>query len=59
MIALNPERIAMRTFANGQTKLLPNRQGNGMDRIDLEYLTECTLQVKQEREHAIGFNIVP
>jgi hypothetical protein len=35
------------------TKLLEGRQGNGIDGVQLEYLTDCGLEVKDSLSHAI------
>lgn len=35
------------------TKLLPDRQANDADEVSLEYLTESSLQVKQEKTHGL------
>jgi len=52
-IMLDMECLTYRYLSNRDTKLLTNRQNPGEDsRVD-EYLTECGLQMEQEKRHAI------
>lgn len=52
-IGLDMEALTYRYLTNRDTKLLTNRQNNGDDeRVD-EYLTECGLQMEQEKRHAV------
>lgn len=52
-VMLDMETLTYRYLTNRDTKLLTNRQNPGEDsRVD-EYLTECGLQMEQEKRHAI------
>lgn len=52
-IGLDMECLTYRYLSNRDTKLLTNRQGNGEDSQVDEYLSECGLQMEQEKRHAI------
>jgi len=52
-IMLDLECLTYRYLSNRDTKLLTNRQNPGEDAIVEEYLTECGLQMEQEKRHAI------
>lgn len=58
MIVLDLADITYRYMQNRDTQLLKDRQGNGEDRRKHEFLTECGLELKQDRTHAIftGWN---
>ncbi|GIV03973.1 MAG: hypothetical protein KatS3mg015_2803 [Fimbriimonadales bacterium] len=45
--------VKKRPMRNRNTKLLRNRQGNGEDKVIHEYLTECSLEVSQEKVHGL------
>lgn len=53
MLVLDLPQLRYRYLANRDTKLLPNRQGNGADGVTHEYLTECGLEMTQSKVHAI------
>lgn len=53
MFVVDTEYVAERTVRNRGTKLLRNRQGNGVDGVIHEYLTEDSMEVSVEQAHAI------
>jgi hypothetical protein len=58
VFCLDLDYIRKRPLVNRDTKLLMNRQGNGEDRVLFEYLTETSLEVKNEAAHAIIYGVV-
>lgn len=52
-VGLDMEALTYRNLSNRDTKLLTNRQNPGEDSQVDEYLTECGLQMEQEKRHAI------
>jgi hypothetical protein len=52
-IMLDLECLTYRHLSNRDTKLLTDRQTPGEDSIVEEYLTECGLQMEQNKRHAI------
>jgi hypothetical protein len=52
-VGLDMEALTYRYLSNRDTKLLTNRQDPGEDSQVDEYLTECGLQMEQEKRHAI------
>ena len=54
---VDPKMLKMRTLSGGATKLLINRQGNGVDGWVDEYLTECGLQFTNAEVHGILKNV--
>ncbi len=52
-VGLDMEALTLRNLSNRDTKLLTNRQNPGEDSQVDEYLTECGLQMEQEKRHAI------
>jgi len=52
-IMLDLECLTYRYLSNRDTKLLTDRQNPGEDAIIEEYLTECGLQMEQEKRHAV------
>lgn len=48
---VDPKMLKMRTLSGGSTKLLMDRQGNGVDGWIDEYLTECGLQLTNPEVH--------
>lgn len=52
-VALDLEVASYRYLAQRDTKLLTDRQANDADESIEEYLTECGLQLEQEKRHAI------
>jgi hypothetical protein len=53
-VVLDMEALTYRYLANSDTSLLPDRQTNDSDGVIEEYLTECGLQMEQEKRHAIA-----
>lgn len=53
MVVLDMGYIKKRPLRNRGTRLLRNRQGNGVDAVIHEYLTEMSLEVGQEKVHGI------
>ncbi len=51
MFILDLDYIARRPMRNRDTKLLPNRQLPGQDRVVFDYLTETSLQLQNEQAH--------
>lgn len=51
---IDMSRVQLRPLRDRSTKLYPDRQGNGEDRRDLEYITEVSLQFEVEKAHAFG-----
>jgi hypothetical protein len=55
--AVDPKMLKMRTLSGGSTKLLMNRQGNGVDGWVDEYLTEVGLQLTNPEVHGVLKNV--
>lgn len=53
MVVLDLAYIKKRPLRDRGTKLLRNRQGNGVDSVIHEYLTEMSLEVAQEKAHGL------
>jgi hypothetical protein len=53
MVVLDFDFVKKRPFRNRGTKLLRNRQGNGIDGVTHEYLTELSMEVSVEAAHGI------
>jgi hypothetical protein len=53
MFVLDLDYLKKRPMRNRNTKLLRNRQGNGVDSVIHEYLTEMSLEVSQEKVHGL------
>jgi hypothetical protein len=53
MFVLDLDYLKKRPMRNRNTKLLRNRQGNGVDAVIHEYLTEMSLEVSQEKVHGL------
>lgn len=49
--------IKRRPMRNRDTKLLPNRQGNGEDKVVFDYLTEMSFELKNETKHGAFFGV--
>ncbi len=49
--------VKRRPMRNRDTKLLPNRQGNGEDKVVFDYLTEMSFELKNETQHGAFFGI--
>lgn len=56
-IALDMPQLAYRYLANSDTKLLPDRQGNGADKWTDEYLSEIGLEFKLPPVHGVLKNV--
>ena len=56
-LAVDPKKLTMRTLSGGSTKLLMNRQGNGVDGWIDEYLTEVGLEFNNPEVHGILKNV--
>lgn len=50
---IDMSQVSLRPLRNRSTKLLTNRQGNGIDGVTEEYLTEVSLQFELEKHHGI------
>jgi hypothetical protein len=57
IFALDLDYIKRRPMRNRDTKLLPNRQGNGEDQVVFDYLTEMSLEVKNESVHGAFYGV--
>lgn len=53
MIVLEAKDLVYRYMQNRDTQLLKDRQGNGEDRRLHEFMTECGLELKQDKTHTI------
>jgi hypothetical protein len=49
--------VKRRPMANRDTRLLPNRQGNGEDKVVFDYLTEMSFELKNETTHGAFFGV--
>jgi hypothetical protein len=49
--------VKRRPMRNRDTRLLPNRQGNGEDKVVFDYLTEMSFELKNETTHGAFFGI--
>ncbi len=49
--------VKRRPMKNRDTRLLPNRQGNGEDKVVFDYLTETSFELKNESTHGAFFGI--
>jgi hypothetical protein len=57
LFVLDMQYLKRRPMRNRDTRLLPNRQGNGQDQVVFDYLTEQSLEVKNEAAHGAFFGI--
>jgi len=57
VFALDLDRVSRRPFRNRDTRLLPNRQGNGEDKVVFDYLTETSLELKNESAHGVFWGV--
>lgn len=53
-VVLDMEALTYRYLSNRDTKLLTDRQNSDEDQTIEEYLTECGLQMEQEKRHAVA-----
>jgi hypothetical protein len=49
--------VKRRPMTNRDTRLLPNRQGNGEDKVVFDYLTEMSFELKNESTHGVFYGI--
>jgi hypothetical protein len=49
--------VKRRPMRNRDTRLLPNRQGNGEDKVVFDYLTETSFELKNESQHGAFFGV--
>lgn len=49
--------VKRRPMKNRDTRLLPNRQGNGEDKVVFDYLTEMSFELKNETTHGAFFGV--
>lgn len=49
--------VKRRPMRNRDTRLLPNRQGNGEDKVVFDYLTEMSFELKNESQHGVFYGI--
>jgi hypothetical protein len=52
-LVLDMANITYRPLKDSDTKYLPNRQGNGIDGVKSEFLTECGFEINHAQTHAI------
>ncbi len=57
IFVLDLQRLSRRPFRNRDTRLLPNRQGNGEDRVVFDYLTETSFELKNESAHGVFWGV--
>jgi hypothetical protein len=57
LFVLDLGNVKRRPMANRDTKLLPNRQGNGEDKVVFDYLTEMSFEIKNETTHGAFYGI--
>jgi hypothetical protein len=51
MLVLDMQNLTYRPLRNSDTQYLPDRQGNGIDGLQSEYLTEAGLEVQHGKTH--------
>jgi hypothetical protein len=57
LFVIDLSNVKRRPMKNRDTKLLPNRQGNGEDKVVFDYLTEMSFELKNETTHGAFFGI--
>jgi hypothetical protein len=57
VFVLDLDRLSRRPFRNRDTRLLPNRQGNGEDKVVFDYLTEMSLELANESAHGVFWGV--
>ena len=57
IFVLDLGNVKRRPMANRDTRLLPNRQGNGEDQVVFDYLTEMSFELKNESTHGAFFGV--
>lgn len=53
MFVLDLDLLSRRPMRNRDTRVLPNRQGNGQDQVVFDILTEQSFQLQQEKAHGV------
>jgi hypothetical protein len=51
MLIVDMADLTYRPLRNSDTQYLPDRQGNGIDGLTSEYLTECGLEIAHGKHH--------
>ncbi len=57
LLILDMADLTYRPLRNSDTQYLPDRQGNGIDGLTSEYLTECGLQINHGKHHYLAKHI--
>ena len=57
IFVLDLGNVKRRPMRNRDTRLLPNRQGNGQDQVVFDYLTEMSFELKNETTHGAFFGV--
>ena len=57
MLILDMADLTYRPLRNSDTQYLPDRQGNGIDGLTSEYLTECGLEIAHGKHHYLAKGI--
>jgi hypothetical protein len=57
IFVLDLGNVKRRPMKNRDTRLLPNRQGNGEDKVVFDYLTETSFELKNETTHGAFFGV--
>jgi hypothetical protein len=57
MLILDMADLTYRPLRNSDTQYLPDRQGNGIDGLTSEYLTECGLEINHGKHHYLAKGI--
>lgn len=57
IFVLDLGNVKRRPMKGRDTKLLPNRQGNGEDKVVFDYLTEMSFELKNETTHGAFFGV--
>jgi hypothetical protein len=57
IFVIDLSNVKRRPMANRDTRLLPNRQGNGEDKVVFDYLTEMSFELKNETTHGAFFGV--
>lgn len=56
-VILDMKNLIYRPLKDSDTKYLANRQGNGIDGVKSEYLTECGLEIHHAETHSVWRNL--
>jgi len=57
IFVLDLERLSRRPMDGRDTRLLPNRQGNGEDKVVFDYLTETSFELANESAHGVFWGV--